>query len=360
MNNRVELNHRTWQGKSAEQLGYELAPAKIERYPVPRKNLHGNREYNVAFADGRKNDTDPIIVVMPRYDQRIDDHWSREIGITAAQRQALVATADPDITIDHRDPWNTASDRRPLVEMLQSFNGNFDSLARNVISGVDGVLNLEEGSRIEIQGPSQGASIGTALTGILLRGEYSKSFDVAYLDLIDPVNARSRHLVHSLKLLTELLTTEASRLKEILEENTFIGHGDVVPYAEDPKNAAVIRRLRHRQAMQTLLGGAGLRKGIDKPLIKLLTDPATREAAQSMSITFFHGENSTVSLKSDIDPTVDSINALGGNAQIVTLFDPEGGKVGHHFPNSFGKTAALGLAIANDRDADYGIYRLAA
>lgn len=352
MNDRVEINHRTWQGRSAEQLGYEMTPAQMKRYTVPRKTLRGSREFNVAFADGRQKDTDPIIIMMPPYDQRVDELYASQIGITAAHRHALVATADPDVTIDLRNPWKTTGDHRPISEILQSFSGNYDSLARTIVGGIDAVLNLADGSEIEVQGPSHGTAPAVSLAGMILRKEYP--YKVQYLDLIDPVNARSSNIIHNLKLLSDLLGTEAHLLKEVLDENTFIGHGNMVPYENvSPENAAIMRRLRRRQSLQTLLGGAGLRKGIDKPIIKLLTDPVTNRMARKMAITFFHGADSTVSLQSDINPTVDAINTLGGNAQSVVLFDPEGSKVGHHFRNSLGKTAELAIAMAEDRAEHY-------
>ena len=358
MNDRVKINHRTWQGKN---LGCEMVPTHVERYAVPRKSLRGSREFNVAFADGREKDTDPIIVMMPPYDQRVDDLYASQIGETAAQRHALVATADADVTINLQAPWNTRGDRRPFAEMVQNFYGNYDSLARTIFGGIDSVLDLPEGSEIEIQGPSHGAAPGVSLAGILLRQDYAKSFNVPYLDLIDPVNARTSGLIHNLKLLSSLLGPEALLLDDILKENDFIGHGDIVPYEkQSAEHAKIIRHLRHRQALQTLLGGAGLRKGIDRPLIKLLTTSTTSRAAKAMDITFFHGADSTVSLESDITPTVDAINDLGGNAQAVALYDPEGGKVTHHFRNSLAKTAELSMIIANDRAEHYGMKQFAA
>jgi hypothetical protein len=364
MNNRVEINHRTWQGKSAEHLGYQGQAVHVERYVVPRKALRGSREFNVLFADGRKSDSDPTIILTSSYDQRagLDGLLARQIGVMAAQRHARVGLSEqPDITVDPINPRQTKGDRRPLAELVQSFHGNYDTLARIQLGAIDSVLNLEDGSKIEIQGPSQSAANAVSMAGVILRGEYSKSFDIPYMDLIDPVNARGGNLAHKLKLLSNLVTIEASLLRQYIAENTFIGHGDVVPYEdESAENAEILRHLRHRQALATLLGGAGLRKGLDKPILKLLTHPTTREAARAMQINFFYGADSTVSLESDIFPTVDAINATGGNAQAVALFDPEGHKLSHHFQRSLARQAELSIAIREDRADEYGMDRMAA
>jgi hypothetical protein len=344
MNNRVEIDYRAWQGKSAEQLGYEGPLTEVKRYAVPRKSLRGSRAHDVLIASARQNEYDPIIYMSTPYDTLIDDHVERQIGTLATQRHALVALSEQP------DSRNQGA-RRPLRQVLQAFHGNYDSLVHLQLDSIESVLgaDIPDGSEIELQGMSQAALYAVGALGLIARGERPKAYNVRYLDLIDPVNARQSSLSRILKVSSMLRSTEANLLRHYLEENKLIGHG-----LQDTE------ALRHRESLTTLLGGAGLRRGIDGLLVKLLTDPATRDFAQRVKTNFFYGVDSSVSLASDIFPTVDAINAAGGDAHAIALFGPEGDKVGHHFVRSLGLQAEFAIAVAEDRAEHYGIEKLAA